>query len=284
MRVTGRPKASRLLILSTGAGSVTPEIEATLRALFADHLIVPFDPKQDFEKLITPRARVVIAGGDGSVEFVIRELADSKHPVGILSLGTFNNFAIALGLPADLDTQIQVIKKGRPRSITLGRVNGMVFLEACAIGLFGETIALGQDMKDFEYGRLADGLTKVLTARPFRYELDGDLKGEGTAMSLVFTNTASVGARLPVGDSSPTERYLRFAIQAGRTRADIAARALASAFLMKHKEGGEGQGLRFRKVSVRTTPRVRVYADNVLVGTTPATVTAEVSSVKVILP
>ncbi len=284
MRVTGRPKASRLLILSTGAGSVTLEIEAKLRALFADHLVIPFDPKQDFEKVITPRARVVIAGGDGSVEFVIRKLADSKHPVGILSLGTFNNFATALGLPGDLDKQIQVVKKGRPRPITVGRVNGTVFLEACAIGLFGETIALGQDMKDFEYGRLADGLTKVLTARPFRYELDGDLKGEGTAMSLVFTNTASVGARLPVGDSSPTERYLQFAIHAGRTRADIAARALASALLMKHKEGGEGQGLRFRKVSVRTTPRVRVYADNVLVGTTPATVTAEVSSVKVILP
>src|SRR5712691_9732877 len=181
MRVTGRPKASRLLILSTGAGSVTLEIEAKLRALFADHLVIPFDPKQDFEKVITPRARVVIAGGDGSVEFVIRKLADSKHPVGILSLGTFNNFATALGLPGDLDRQIQVVKKVRPRPITLGRMNGTVFLEACAIGLFGETIALGQDMKDFEYGRLADGLTKVLTARPFRYELDGDLKREGTA-------------------------------------------------------------------------------------------------------
>src|SRR5260370_9112509 len=137
MGVTSVRRASRLLILSTGAGNVTPEIEAKLRDLFADHLIIPFDPKQDFEKLITPRARVVIAGGDGSVELVVRKLADSKHPVGILSLGTFNNFASALGLPADLDSQIQVVKKGRPRPITLGRVNATVFLEPCAIGPFG---------------------------------------------------------------------------------------------------------------------------------------------------
>jgi hypothetical protein len=53
---------------------------------------------------------------------------------------------------------------------------------------------------------------------------------------------------------------------------------------MKHKEEGESEVFRFRRVSVRTTPRVRVYADNVLVGKTPATVTAEVSAVRVVLP
>src|SRR5438477_5107674 len=277
-------KASRLLILSTGAGNLTPEIEARLRAVFADHLVIPFDPKADFEKAITPRARIVVAGGDGSVEFVVRKLADTKHPVGILSLGTFNNFALALGLPTNLDRQIEVVKTGRARPITLGRVNGTVFLEACLIGLFGETIALGETLKDRKYGSLATDLAKVLTAKRFTYELEGDLKGSGSAMSLVFTNTASIGSLLPVGDSTPKDHYLDFAVLAGRTRSDIAARALASALLMKHAEEGLGQVFRFQKVSVKTRPRVRVYADNVLIGRTPATVTAEISAVKVILP
>ena len=276
--------ARRLLILSTGAGNMTPELEARLRGLFADHLVIPFDPKVDFEKLITPRARIVVAGGDGSVEFVVRKLADTKHPVGILSLGTFNNFALALGLPPDLDTQIEVVKQGRPRPITLGRVNGTVFLEACLIGLFGETIALGETLKDRKYCSLATDLASGLTAKRFSYELEGDLKGSGSAMSLVFTNTSSIGSLLPVGDSTPRDHYLEFAVLAGRTRSDIAARALASALLMKHAEEGLGQVFRFKKVSVTTKPRVRVYADNVLVGRTPATVTAEVSAVKVILP
>src|SRR5437899_8216457 len=282
-KATERP-AGRLLILSTGAGNMTPELEARLRSLFADHLVIPFDPKADFEKLITPRARVVIAGGDGSVEFVVRKLADTKHPVGILSLGTFNNFALALGLPPDLEEQIEVVKKGRPRPITLGRVNGTVFLEACLIGLFGETIALGETLKDRKYGSLATDLAKVLAAKRFTYELEGDLKGSGSAMSLVFTNTASIGSLLPVGDSTPKDHYVEFAVLAGRTRSDIAARALASALLMKHAEEGLGQVFRFQKVSIRTRPWMRVYADNVLVGRTPATVTAEISAVKVILP
>lgn len=276
-------KASRLLIISTGAGSITPETEAKLRARFTDHLIIPFDPKEDFEKLITARARVVIAGGDGSIEFVVRKLIDSKHPVGILSLGTFNNFALALGLPPDLDKQIEVVKQGKPRSITVGRVNGTVFLEACAIGLFGETIALGDSAKDRKYGTFADDLRKVLGAKRFRYELDGDLNGSGTAMSLVFTNTSSIGARLPVGESTPRDSYLEFSVLAGRTRTDIAARAIAAAVLMKHKED-EGSVLRFRKLSVTTKPKARVYADNTPVGRTLATITAEVSALKVILP
>src|SRR5207245_8194586 len=167
----------RLLILSTGAGNMTPELEARLRGLFADHLVIKFDPKVDFEKLITPRARIVVAGGDGSVEFVVRKLADTKHPIGILSLGTFNNFARALGLPPDLDKAIEVAKNGRPRAITLGRVNGHIFLEACAIGLFGETIALGDSAKDMEFGKLGLKLKDVIGAKPFQYDLTGDIEG-----------------------------------------------------------------------------------------------------------
>jgi diacylglycerol kinase family enzyme len=280
----GMARASSLLILSAAAGNMNPEVEAKLRAQFADHLIIPFDEKRDFQELITPRARIVIAGGDGSVGFVVRKLADTEHPIGIISLGTFNNFALALGLHADIDEQIQIVRNGAPRRITVGRVNGTVFLEACAIGLFGEAIALGQDMKDLEYGRLADDLANVVTAKPFRYELEGDLDGDGMAMSLVFTNTPSFGAGLPVGKATPAEPYLEFAIHAGSTHADIAARAVASALLMKHKEEGEGMVSRFQKLSVRTTPRVRVYADNMLVGRTPAMITAEVSAVKVLLP
>ena len=283
-RQDAEPKARRLLILSTGSGNITPEIEARLREQFADHLVIPFDPEVDFENLITPRARVVIAGGDGTVAFVVRKLADSRHPVGVLSLGTFNNFALALGLPPDLDKQIEVVKKGRPRPITVGRANGTVFLEACLIGLFGETIALGESLKDRKYGTVMSDLANLLTAKRFSYELEGDLNGSGTAMSLVFTNTSSIGPGLPVGDSTPKDHHLEFAILAGRTRTDIAGRALASAFLMKHSEGGVGQVFRFTRVSVRTKPLVRVYADNVLVGWTPVTITVEVSAVRVILP
>jgi diacylglycerol kinase (ATP) len=290
--VTAAPKASppspreakSLLIMSSKAGSMTPQIEAKLRKAFEDSLIVEFDPKMDLEKMVAPKATIIVAGGDGTIGWVVRKLADTAHPLGILSLGTFNNFAKSLHLPATVDAAIRAIKTGKPYPITLGRVNGKIFLEAAAIGLFGETIAAGESAKDRAFGAFAEDLKHILEAKPFTYQLTGDIRGSGTAMSLVFTNTTSIGSQMPVSDKTPEDPYLELSVHAGASRTDIVKRVLARAVLSKHKEGGLGQVFKFRKLQVVTKPTVRVYADNKQLGRTPATITAEVSALKVILP
>ena len=282
------PKSTRrttsLLILSSKAGSMTPEIEAKLRKAFATSLVVEFDPKMAVEELVSPRATIIVAGGDGTIGWVVRRLADTKHPLGILSMGTFNNFAKSLHLPTTVDAAIRVVKTGKPRPITLGRLNGKLFLEAAAIGLFGETIAAGESAKDRAFGAFAEDLKHVAEARPFTYELTGDIRGSGTAMSLVFTNTTSIGSQMPVSDKTPEDPYLELSVHAGATRRDILKRVLARAVLLKHKEGGLGQVFKFRKLEVTTKPKVRIYADNAQLGRTPATISAELSALQVILP
>ena len=277
-------RASSLLIISPKAGSMTPEIDAKLRKAFDGSLIVEFDPKMDVEKLVTPTATIVVAGGDGTIGWVVRKLVDTKHPVGILSMGTFNNFAKSLHLPTTVDAAIRVIKNGKTHPITLGRLNGKVFLEAAAIGLFGETIAAGESAKDRAFGAFAEDVKHIAEAKPFVYELTGDIRGSGTAMSLVFTNTTSIGSQMPVSDKTPVDPYLELSVHAGHSRTDIVKRVLARAVLSKHKEGGLGQVFKFRKLLVTTKPHVRIYADNAQLGRTPATVTAELSALQVILP
>jgi len=272
-----------LLILSSKAGSMTPEIEGKLRKAFDGSLIVEFDPKMDLEKLVSPTATIIVAGGDGTIGWVVRRLADTKHPLGILSMGTFNNFAKSLHLPTRVDAAIRVIKTGKPHPITLGRLNGKIFLEAAAIGLFGETIAAGESAKDRAFGAFADDLKHIAEARPFTYELTGDIRGSGTAMSLVFTNTTSIGSQMPVSDKTPKDPYLELSVHAGATRRDIVKRVVARVVLSKHREKGLGQVFKVRKLVVTTKPKVRVYADNEQLGRTPATITAELSALHVIL-
>jgi diacylglycerol kinase family enzyme len=275
--------ATSLLILSSKAGSMTPQVEAKLRKAFAGSLIVEFDPKMDVEKLVAPKATIIVAGGDGTIGWAVRKLAETKHPIGILSMGTFNNFAKSLHLPMTVDAAISVIKTGRPHPITLGRVNGKIFLEAAAIGLFGEFITAGESAKDRAFGAFAEDVKHIAQAKPFTYELGGDIRGSGTAMSLVFTNTTSIGAQMPVSDKTPKDPYLELSVHAGATRTDIAKRVLARVVLSKHKEGGLGQVFKFRKLVVTTKPKVHIYADNAQIGRTPATITAEVSALQVIL-
>ena len=276
--------AARLLVLSSRAGGLNAETEAHLRHELSDHTVVRFGAVKGIRSLVTPNAKVVVAGGDGTVGAVVRRLADTRCRIGVIPLGTFNNFAMSLRVPADLDKAIEVAQRGRARSVTLGHVNGVVFLEACAVGLFGETIRLGEYAKDGRLQGITAKIRRVLTARPFRYELSKDIVRSGTAMSLVFSNTYSTGFQLPVGDSTPTDRYLDFSAQAGSTHLDIAGRALASALLAKHREEGAGQVFRFRKLRVVTKPRVRAYADHVPAGYTPLTVSAELSRLKFIVP
>jgi diacylglycerol kinase family enzyme len=276
-------RATNVVILSSKAGSVTAEAEAKVREAFEDSLIVEFDPKMDLGKLLTPTAKVVVAGGDGTVGWVVRHLVDTKHPLGIISLGTFNNFAKSLHLPTAVEAAIKVVKEGKAHPITLGRINGAVFLEAAAIGLFGETIAAGDAAKDLAFGAFAEAARNVLTARRFKYQLAGDITGDGSAMSLVFTNTKSIGSQMPVSDKTPEDPFLELSVQAGSTRTDIVRRVLARVVLSKSEEDA-GQLFRFHKLRVTTKPRTRVYADNVRVGFTPASITAELSALKVILP
>jgi diacylglycerol kinase (ATP) len=275
---------TRVLVISRNAGSMNEQVEAKLRKAFADHTIVDFDPKEDVSKLVSPQGRIVVAGGDGTVEFFVRQFADTNHPLGIIAMGTYNNLARALGLPSDIDKAIAVARNGDTQPITLGRVNGRIFIEACAIGLFGQTIALGDSAKGMQFGKLAPKLKDVISAKRFHYELDGDIQGSGTAMSLVFSNTASIGSALQISERSPIDPYLEFSVHAGRSRTDIVTRAIKSALPGDISADSIDQVFRFKKLAVKTKPLVRAYADNYLVGRTPATITAEVSALKVLLP
>jgi diacylglycerol kinase family enzyme len=218
-------------------------------------------PGADVRALVGDAETVVVAGGDGTTGLVLRALAGSRCRVGLLPVGTFNNFARALGIPGDLDEAIEVVRTGRPRPVTLGRAGGRPFLEIAAVGLLGELIAVGEAAKELAFGEVA-GLLRELTATgPFAYRLEGDLEEAGTARSLVFANTPTTGARLPIGGATPNDPDLELTLGPAT-----------------------GPGRRFRRLVVHTDPPVPVYADTAQVGRTPVAVEALPDAVTVIEP
>ena len=79
---------------------------------------------------------IVVGGGDGSISAAAQALAHSNASLGILPLGTLNHLARDLGLPFDLTEAAKVIANGRPRAIDVAEVNGRVFVNNAAIGLY----------------------------------------------------------------------------------------------------------------------------------------------------
>ena len=102
--------ATRILVISPHAGGMNQEVERKLRRAFADHLIVEIEAGEELKQMVSPQARIVVAGGDGSVELIVRMFADTQHPIGIIPLGTYNNLAHALRLSTDIDRAIDVAR------------------------------------------------------------------------------------------------------------------------------------------------------------------------------
>ena len=78
--------------------------------------------------------RIVIGGGDGTLHAALPALMSTKLPVGVLPLGTANDFARSIRLN-DVPHAIDAIVAGTTRQVDVGVVNGILFLNAVSIGL-----------------------------------------------------------------------------------------------------------------------------------------------------
>lgn len=256
--VTGVERTDKLLVYSPGAGSVSQEVQERLRAEFADFTFVEFPPEREWLEMLSDEGTVVACGGDGTIAAVARVLAGSKHRFGILALGTFNNFARSLELPTDFEQAIQVVKTGQARPCTLGRVAGHEFLEAAAIGAFGDAIAFGEAAKDLHYGEALAKLRELVAQTEFEYRITGDVELSGKARSILVANTPSIGALIPVGQKTPEDPSLELIIKGDRQR--------------------------IGRARIETEPAVSVHADTADLGKTPVDVETVPGGLHVILP
>ena len=79
---------------------------------------------------------IVVGGGDGSVSRAAQAIAGSRAALGILPLGTLNHLARDLGIPFNLQQSARLIASGRVRPIDVAEVNGRLFVNNAAIGLY----------------------------------------------------------------------------------------------------------------------------------------------------
>ena len=86
-------------------------------------------------------ARVVAAGGDGTVNHVANGIAGTNAALGILPMGTVNVFAMELGLPSnDLERCWEIVQAGNTRLVDLPSANGRYFVQLGGIGLDAQAV------------------------------------------------------------------------------------------------------------------------------------------------
>ena len=78
---------------------------------------------------------IVVGGGDGTLSEATHQLAHRDLCLGVLPLGTTNNFARSLGLPLHLPAALQILAKGKVADVDLGHVAGRHFANLTSLGL-----------------------------------------------------------------------------------------------------------------------------------------------------
>lgn len=79
---------------------------------------------------------LIVGGGDGTVAAAAAALVGTDTVLGILPLGTLNHFARDLGIPPDLGAAAELIAARSERRVDVGEMNGRVFINNSAIGLY----------------------------------------------------------------------------------------------------------------------------------------------------
>ncbi|MFZ5774512.1 MAG: lipid kinase [Thermodesulfobacteriota bacterium] len=156
---------------------------------------------------------VVIGGGDGTFNVAVDALVESGLPLGILPLGTANDLARTLGLPASLPDVCAVIAKGHRRRIDLGRVNGKYYFNVASCGL---SIAITQQLSKGlkrRWGVLAYAiatLRTLLTARRFEavIKVDDGAEMRRCALQIAVGNGRYYGGGMTVAEDAAIDDQL----------------------------------------------------------------------------
>ena len=235
---------------------------------------------------------LILGGGDGSVSSVVDFLAHHDVTLGLLPLGTANDFARTLEIPSDIEKACQAIASGKVVDVDLGLAGDNYYVNVASVGLgVGVTQALSPRLKR-RIGALAyptAAIRAFLNHEPFSAKLtfpDGDHEPveHGRLLQIAVGNGRFYGGGMVVApDSGIDDRSLDvYAIELGRHRDMFGvARYLKTGDFIN--SGGVSQ-YRTPRVRLETEPELPVNIDGEIVAMTPQDFSIAQNALKVLVP
>lgn len=113
---------------------------------------------------------ILLAGGDGTIDSVVNTLKAKNIdlPIGILPVGTANDFAKFLGLPNDIESCLSKILELKPKDVDLGKVNNKYFINVLSTGLFTDISQKTEEHLKNSIGKLAYYIKGIEELHKFR--------------------------------------------------------------------------------------------------------------------
>lgn len=196
-----------LLVTNSSAGSSEDEeIEAALTVLrrSGQVQVTPCDGPEDLDQAIDrlDGSALVVAGGDGSLHLAVNRLHEKGRladvTVGLIPLGTGNDFARGLGVPLDPADAARACIGGGVRRLDLATTDlGPVMVNASHAGLGAIAAEKSERLKprlgplSYPLGALLAGVTE--SGYQLEVAVDGQVVSDGPTLMVGIANGPSIG-------------------------------------------------------------------------------------------
>jgi diacylglycerol kinase family enzyme len=151
------------VIINAGSGSVeAEETKRRLADLFGENGVAAkihlaangFEIIELAERIAKSDTGIIVAaGGDGTISAVAGEVIKAGKTLGVLPLGTLNNFSKDLQIPQEITEAVRVIAAGHVKIIDAGEVNGRIFINNSSIGLYPHIVRHREKQQRLGHGK-----------------------------------------------------------------------------------------------------------------------------------
>ncbi|WP_442637128.1 diacylglycerol kinase [Rossellomorea marisflavi] len=219
---------------------------------------------------------VVAAGGDGTLNEVVNGLAeqDYRPKLGIVPMGTTNDFARALHIPRDISSAIDIITKGESIPVDIGRMNDRYFINIAGGGRITElTYEVPSKLKTM-IGQLAyylKGIEMLPSIKPTNVSIEYDGKlFEGEAMLFLIGLTNSVGGFEKLAPDASINDGLFSLLILKKTNLAEFIRIASMALRGDHVKDPHVIYTQANRIKIKAKEKVQLNVDGELGGVLPA--------------
>ena len=231
---------------------------------------------------------VIVAGGDGTISAVAQGLLGTDVPLGIVPVGTYNNIARSLAIPADLAGALDVLLHGQPWRIDAATANGTPFLEVAGVGLDARLFPMAEQIKSGAWYQVGAALHTLHYYRPrkVRIELGDGQHVVARPLMVMVSNMPYFGMGFAVAPTArPDSGRLVLSVFEHMTKLQLLQHFAAIAYGRPVREPRISTycGTRFR-ITTAARPALPVEADGRVVGRTPVLIAVVPSALTVLAP
>lgn len=227
----------------------------------------------------------IVGGGDGTINMAVNTLAYSGVSLGILPLGTTNNFARSLGLPLNAEESLKVISRQNLKEINLGRVNDRYFTSVAILGVSAQAVENVSPGVKAMVGRAAyaaAGLKQAAMQKPFYCVISSEDKRSSLKTNEVLIANGSHHAALEIAPEASAMNTHLFVKALGTSQSRLEwAGALLRLPTNSSSSRPEEFELSLQKFTLTARPRQTIAADGEIVAQTPAEFSVAIGALKV---